>query len=388
MSKKLTKFSGSRDALLASSGRLLRAPGEPSIKAKPLCRLIHWMLERHAVHVRREVLKLDPPWTADKVIRSNFFTNPFRENDRTTIWLRENIRDPLAEDDDVLFAVLLFRWFNSIPTGQWLMDVPLKPPSQGGEVGMRSGDSLFWFRPDWTKRSDRIASLKRALDNRQADGHALFGGAYIIKLENGKRKHHSVIDTISSVWRAEGLDLLEHARDCPTLELLHKRLVLIPWLGPFMAYEVVTDLRHTWIGRQAHDICSWANPGPGAFRGLRRLLGMSVDRRQDKSVPGGHRGAVDLMRRLLEILREELPMRWREYAASAWMLKPAGPPTVAPALQTLPASEYGLTLPKSVRELPPIEMREVEHSLCEFDKYERARTGHGGRMKRKFTKGG
>ena len=27
--------------------------------------------------------------------------------------------------------------------------------------------------------------------------------------------------------------------------------------------------------------------------------------------------------------------------------------------------------------MPPLEMREVEHTLCEFDKYERVRNGEG-----------
>ena len=39
----------------------------------------------------------------------------------------------------------------------------------------------------------------------------------------------------------------------------------------FMAYEVVTDLRHTKWLKNAKDIMTWANPGPGAQRGLNRI---------------------------------------------------------------------------------------------------------------------
>jgi hypothetical protein len=38
-------------------------------------------------------------------------------------------------------------------------------------------------------------------------------------------------------------------------------------------------------------------------------------------------------------------------------------------------------------EWPAWEMREVEHTLCEFDKYERARLGEG-RPKQRFNPGG
>ena len=47
----------------------------------------------------------------------------------------------------------------------------------------------------------------------------------------------------------------------------------LPYAGfsGFMAYEVVTDLRHTKYLKNADDINTWANAGPGAVRGLNRI---------------------------------------------------------------------------------------------------------------------
>lgn len=106
--------------------------------------------------------------------------------------------------------------------------------------------------------------------------------------------------------------------------------------GGFMSYEVVSDLRHTRYLQDAPDILTWANPGPGAKRGLNRLQGKPV-----KTVIK-EENAVKWMRGLLELCWGELPVSF-----------------------------------------PKFEMREVEHSLCEFDKYERMRLGEG-RSKRKY----
>lgn len=304
-----------------------------------LDRFLYWMKERYAIHNKRQ--QGEPaPWTEDPVLQTEFFTNPYREHDKTTVWFRENIRDPMAEDDEVIFATLLFRWFNSIPTGEFLLSYAEE----------RWGNPLAFMDPEFFLKNHK--GLKRRLDQRQEAGERLFGGAYIIKLENGKSKHHSVIDTLCQLIRHEWTDILETFRTVPTMEGCHARLCKIKYLGPFMAYEVICDLRYTWALRESEDICLWANPGPGAFRGLRRLLGMSVDKRQDKSVPGGKQAAIAMMQQLWKTARKRIG--------------------------------FGLKRPRG---LPNIEMREIEHSLCEFDKYERARTGKGGRMKRKFTKG-
>jgi hypothetical protein len=96
-----------------------------------------------------------------------------------------------------------------------------------------------------------------------------------------------------------------------------------------MAYEVVTDLRHTRYLRAAPDIYDWANAGPGALRGLNRLLG------RDLNAPVADR-AVTLMRAI--------------YAEQ----------------DTYRAAH-----------VPRLEMRDIEHSLCELDKYLRVKQGQG-----------
>ena len=328
-------------------------------------RFFYWIKERYSIHNKRHVLGEPAPWTTDMVLQTQFFTNPFREDDKVTRWFRDNIRGPLADDDDVLFATLLFRWFNSIPTGEAILAL--------AEELYPHGDPVILFTPEGFL--DTASDILDMLDARQAAGERLFGGAYIIKLANGVRKHHSVLNTLSDLLTRTGYEVLqERLWNSPTLEEGHSYLCQLPYIGPFMAYEALTDLRHTCYFREAPDIRTWANPGPGAFRGLRRLLGLPVEKRQDKSVPGGKKAAIEMMRGLLKMAPEFLTI------ATDRQMKTYETDRVRFA------KNYGA--PKNVQPtLPQLEMRDIEHSLCEFDKYERARTGVGGKMKRKFTKG-
>lgn len=99
-----------------------------------------------------------------------------------------------------------------------------------------------------------------------------------------------------------------------------------------MAYEVVTDFRWTRYLRGALDIMTWANAGPGALRGLNRLAGRRLTARV--------RDPVGEMRALL-------------------------------AIANGPNSPLGEHVPR------PLEMRDIEHSLCETDKHLRVQLGEG-----------
>jgi hypothetical protein len=103
-----------------------------------------------------------------------------------------------------------------------------------------------------------------------------------------------------------------------------------------MAYEVVTDLRHSKYLENADDIMTWANAGPGAKRGLNRIHGRPLEQ-------------TIKAKQLTEEMKELLAV----------------------------SGDYLLDV------VPDLEMREIEHCLCEYDKYERVRLGEG-RPRAKF----
>jgi hypothetical protein len=126
------------------------------------------------------------------------------------------------------------------------------------------------------------------------------------------------------------------------LEEAHTALMTIPYLGDFRAYEIVTDLRHTIVLKEADDIMTWANPGPGALQGCQWVNPGTQHNYKGKM---GREMAIELMRKLLFEANHK-SKNW----PSDW---------------------------------PQWEMREVEHTLCEYGKYQRG--CHGERLKRRFT---
>jgi hypothetical protein len=265
--------------------------------------------ERYNILLRRRGGQ-HAPWTADPVLQKYRFCNVFREDDRTTEWFKLRVRDPLRHRSEVIFATIAFRWFNKIETCKILH---------------QQGLLMDW---DQTMVRTRLHGIK-----------PLITGAYMIKTPAGMTKLEGLIDCINNVWE-DRHSLVSDLRNIGCLQKAHERLMVYPYLGSFMAYEVVTDLRHTTVlGDVRASAHSWAAAGPGCARGLSRLC--SKEGRTDLF---RYTSASD-QRSLNEFMQELL--------------------------------EESLTPSNWPREWPTWEMREVEHTLCEFDKYERARLGQG-----------
>lgn len=241
------------------------------------------------------------PWSGDPIFQRYHFCNVYRELDRGTVWLRENWRSEEASPENLIFNICLYRHFNWIPTAE-----------------------AFGFTTAWNKQRaiDRLKEI-------QAFNGRVFTTAHIVRGRNGWNKIDSVCETLDWIWQAR-YDLVDSALETNSLQATFQKFLEFDYIGPFLAYEFVTDLRHTPVLHNANDINTWANAGPGAKRGLRHIWpGLRAD------------GELPYMQWLRKTLEEE-----------------------------------GLT---------NVEMREVEHSLCELDKYVRILNGeYGGR---KFAKG-
>jgi len=267
----------------------------------PVKRFFWWIEERHDIFKKKEQ-GLPRPWTTDKILDKYRFTNPFRENDKTTVWFRENMRQPLHNQEEVFMATVIFRWFNLIETGETLLKHNL--------------------HIDWDPKLAREEIKKQK---------KYVTGGYIIKTPNGMDKVDGVIWCIEKVWDERKSIIEELIEKTETLRRAHILFQEFPYLGHFMAYELVTDLRHTMFLNSAKDIKTWANAGPGAMRGLNRIFGRELDWKSSK-----HKWNDDMLTLFY----------WRHNFL---------PPEIATVM----------------------EMREIEHSLCEFDKYERVRLGQG-----------
>jgi hypothetical protein len=273
-----------------------------------------WIQERHRIYLSKAAGDA-PPWTSDATMLKYRFCNVFRELDKVTVWLRENWREPYADSEHLWIAICLARQVN------W--------PETLAEVGF----PVNGFDP---------AAVWDRLEARKAKGEKVYTGAYMISAPAGQyagmaKPQYTAEVVVGSVWaaRAEFHAMFAGGRQ-PTLEEVHSWLRQFRGWGDFMAYEVVTDLRHTRYLRNAPDINTWAVAGPGAIRGLHRLHG----RPYKKSLT--QKRAGEEMCELLELSKTALP-------------------------------DF----------VPPLELREIEHSLCETDKWLRVAAGEG-RLRSKY----
>jgi hypothetical protein len=264
--------------------------------------------ERYAIRLKR-LAGMPAPWTDDPVFQGYRFCNVHREHDRTTQWFAEHVRSKLT-GLRVVEATLIFRWFNRIETAELVEDLLLDG----------------WNTDEARTRLEHVKPVVT--------------GAYMIKTEMGMTKLDGVLYAIEKAlpklprmvekWGS-------HIQNA-TMDLTQ-----IHGIGPFLAYEITSDLRWTPVLNEAADIMTWANAGPGCAHGLSRLYDKEDPWKWNRGKPEHQAEMVELMYNLLELSQSEnyWPIDWQ-----------------------------------------PWEMREVEHWACEFDKH--CRGSAGDHLKRRY----
>jgi hypothetical protein len=335
------------------------------------------MRERHAIYLRRKA-GLPAPWTDDPVMREYSITNPFRENDKTTAWLKKYIREPLRSMPEVLLAVALFRWFNRIGTGEAIF-------LQKGLFENKTPFGLFLETGD-------TAPLHQAIITYCGTGPYVTG-SYIIQGWRGMNKLNGVLKCIEYFYRARypsgifrGCTLPARHPSEPTslrvigdtigwqemgeflvnnpgiagLKDVWEWLRQFPYLGDFMAHEIVQDLRYTDLLCDAPDINTWSNPGPGAERGLARVYGRDITGNITKRTPKAQ--LISEMKELFELGKSE--EYWPRHTKSGWKMSGY---SFSPDEHYLFASDAW----------PVLELHQIEMWLCEFFKVTKTRLGEG-----------
>lgn len=309
--------------------------------------LVDWINERHAIYMRKAILEdqkdrgLNYPalselgrlawgkggWsldrlTEDPILGSYRFCNVFRELDRVTVWIRENIREPFADNEHLWYMLAIARFINWPPTLERLIESP-----DGWPFDPRfSTDRMTMVLEEWKSRGEKVET-----------------GAYMIRAESdtnkewyswSKQRYVSEI-VLGRFWKGREMikDLLESPR--LSLERAFEALRAFPgavgW-GPFMTHQVIVDLRWTRYLADAPDLGRWASIGPGSARGLNRLHGRPLK----QGVSQGK--ALEEMLELQELVHQP------------GVLKPW---------------------------VPAIELADIQNCLCETDKWLRAKSGEG-----------
>lgn len=259
-------------------------------------RLDYWMQERENVRISKEVRHLSKPWTHDPIIQRYRFCNVRREDDKVTRWFKENWRNEKYWDEpNFIAAIMLGRTINWPDTLRVL------------------GFPHVWDSEEYL----------RLLDQFQAEGNKVYTGAYMITAgPTGIRKNLWVLGNAETYFQHP--PVMES-----TLEASWRNIQAYPCVGPFIAGQIVADLKQTKHLRDASDWKTWAPVGPGSMRGLNRCFDRPVK---------------------TQISQEQGLEEMREVSAASDM-----------------ANMF----------VPTLCLQDVQNCLCEFDKYERVRLGEG-----------
>lgn len=256
----------------------------------------YWARERYKVFLAKET-GAPKPWTSEEVLQNFRFCNVFREDDKVTRWFRDNVREPHRDRQAIGFACTAFRYFNLPSTAERL-----------------EAADLFM---NWD------AELAQEVVK---DCKPLITGAYMVKTPLRRPKMEGICEILQPVW-----DRHQETTQIHTLAEMHGWLMQFPWIGPFMAYQAVCDMRYTSLLQEAEDINTWTSLGPGSARGISRLLHGDPDRLSASSA-AHNVTANEAMRDILAASTEA------RYWPSEW---------------------------------PKWELSTVQHFACEFDKIQR-----------------
>ncbi len=245
--------------------------------------LFYWVREREQIRLRKEVHRDPHPWTTDEILATYRFCNVRREDDRVTIWIRQNIRERFADHPHLWLMLCIARQIN------W--------PETLAELIAAGG---AW--PDSTN-FDFVGGMTRVLNQRQARGEKVYTGAYMISAPptKGADKQSYIAETvIGGLWQRRHSFADYFGRGLTvTLAGAHDRIMRTNGWGQFMAYQAVVDMRFTTLLREATDALSWAAAGPGTIRGLNRIHGRTVDAKLSQGQ------ALSEMRTIYKVVQQE-----------------------------------------------------------------------------------
>lgn len=217
---------------------------------------------------------------------------------------------------EVVFRVVLFNLFTKIETWKLLV---------------RKLGPLTWAKYN---RSSYLKVLSAAVDG----GMTLYTGAFIkpaprFGYAENFRNHLYLLEVLMENGFPSKL------LGAPYMADVFEYLMSFPSMGEFSAYQLMLSLSYTNVLNFHRD--DFVITGPGSISGLRKLFGKSMDK-GSHAVPGF---AIDVMRYLVKTQNQHF-------------------------------RRLGLAFSKLGPKKLPMDVSDIEHTLCEVDKY--CRVAHPG----------
>lgn len=243
----------------------------PSLNFQNMQLLHQYIVNRYAVHVKKDVKGENPPWTSDKVIQDYRFCNVFREDDRVSRELIKQVStNPYLTLEEKVLNTVLFRAWNNPRTfkdfgGPWCAEDIYNPELKEA------------VRPVYMqlKKQDQKRKWFNAAFNQG-------GLKYSLKFPDGTgMRTHETDEITRDDFEPEMPLRIFHLG--PALKPLWPRIAAakdqkevydilqeLPGFASFYAYQVFVDL--TYIKEFPFSENEFVIAGPGCIRGLNYIF--------------------------------------------------------------------------------------------------------------------
>ena len=229
---------------------------QPVLNERNLLYLYNFIKRRYVIHLRKDVLKKDPPWTTDQVLRDFRFTNIRREHDKESKWVIEHITsNPELSYEDKLLNVILFRLYNKHETAE-LISMPFK-----------FSETPDW-NPEWYRSLFEAALVE---DPKRVFFTAAFhtvGMKNTLKKVTGESYAPMRILKFIKILINEGL--VDDIKACTNQQEVYQTLTDYNGIGRFLAYQFYVDM--TYIAEFPFSENEFTVAGPGCVMGLNYLF--------------------------------------------------------------------------------------------------------------------
>lgn len=294
-------------------------------------------LERQKIYILKK-FGFSKPWTEDSVLQNWFFCNVFRQLDKTSEWMVKHIFKPNENNPDLWKYVILSRYISKIETFKLLL-----------ESGYLRGQFDF-----------KLFNFMRAL---KKEGSKLFTKAFILNTGIGDGKFTDRITYIQYLIKKLDnvtLPLNITFDDCLRFTKLNQEvfniLKTIPGVGDFMAWQYLQDFHYTnRYMKKATDNETFVMLGIGAIRGMKHIFGIN----NYLHIKRNTFLYADLIKKYWTFYIDFCILAYKNY------------------IRSLP--HYDSQMIKEFDIFKSLKLCDVEHWLCEFDKYIR-----GGSKKRRY----
>lgn len=228
---------------------------QPVLNIENFRHLHKWIVDRYAVHLRKDVWKQPAPWTDNPIIREFRFTNVRREHDKETRWVIENICKAEMSFANKWMNLILFRMVNKSETCKNFM--PL-------DFGAVNWDIIYQYVLNVSEDYVMFTNAFKTSGIKGAAARSLGHVSAFKDKEHGVPPLVSVIEYCKKLYDEE--ELIVSLGNCVTAQDVFNCLQKVPGIGYFLAYQIFVD--YTYCPESLWSENEFVVAGPGARRGL------------------------------------------------------------------------------------------------------------------------